>query len=179
MKYASLDLGTIEAVVNKLGGMEGVKSFLNGSTEVVAFKILSLVNGNIVSDAVHAFDLQKFYGSIEGIRFPVNTVKNFGAASLKSYELRRDSYDWDIAKDMPEKFQFDLSEALARIAQMIERQSDGKGGAPLSNGNENLFYVSDLVLRVRWDVSRHEWHVYPQMRDLKCWSAGDRVFSNG
>ena len=28
MKYASLDLGTIEAVVNKLGGLEGVRRFL-------------------------------------------------------------------------------------------------------------------------------------------------------
>lgn len=28
MKYASLDLGTIEAVVNKLGGLDGVRRFL-------------------------------------------------------------------------------------------------------------------------------------------------------
>lgn len=30
MKYASLDLGTIEAVFNKLGGMEGAQRFLRG-----------------------------------------------------------------------------------------------------------------------------------------------------
>ena len=30
MKYASLDLGTIEAVVNKLGGLDGIRRFLAG-----------------------------------------------------------------------------------------------------------------------------------------------------
>lgn len=30
MKYSKLDLGQIEAIVNKLGGMEGVKLFLSG-----------------------------------------------------------------------------------------------------------------------------------------------------
>lgn len=35
MKYASLELGTIEAVFNKLGGMEGAQRFLRGDTEVV------------------------------------------------------------------------------------------------------------------------------------------------
>jgi len=35
-KYPRLDLGTIEAVVNKLGGMEGLGRFLRGETSVVA-----------------------------------------------------------------------------------------------------------------------------------------------
>ena len=35
MKYASLELGTIEAIVNKLGGMEGAHRFLRGDAEVV------------------------------------------------------------------------------------------------------------------------------------------------
>ena len=30
MKYAEMDWGTMEAVVNKLGGMDGVKRFLSG-----------------------------------------------------------------------------------------------------------------------------------------------------
>ena len=34
MKYKKLDLGTIEAVVNKLGGMEGVEKFLRGELTV-------------------------------------------------------------------------------------------------------------------------------------------------
>jgi hypothetical protein len=34
-KYPRLDLGTIEAIVNKLGGMNGVARFLNNETRVV------------------------------------------------------------------------------------------------------------------------------------------------
>ncbi len=34
MKYSALDLGTIEAVVNKLGGMEGVHRFLCGELKL-------------------------------------------------------------------------------------------------------------------------------------------------
>ena len=34
MKYGELTLGQVEAVVNKLGGMEGVKRFLSGKTIV-------------------------------------------------------------------------------------------------------------------------------------------------
>jgi len=39
MKYNNLDLGTIEAIVNKLGGMEGVKRFLSGGIVVKDFLI--------------------------------------------------------------------------------------------------------------------------------------------
>jgi len=35
MKYSKLNLGKIEALVNKLGGEEGLKEFLSGKTEVV------------------------------------------------------------------------------------------------------------------------------------------------
>ena len=36
MKYPKLDLGKIEAMVNKLGGMEGVQEFLSGKTIVIS-----------------------------------------------------------------------------------------------------------------------------------------------
>ncbi len=35
MKYPKLELGTIEAVVNKLGGMEGIKTFLRDNIYIV------------------------------------------------------------------------------------------------------------------------------------------------
>ena len=35
IKYSELSLGQIEAIVNKLGGMDGVQRFLSGSSEVV------------------------------------------------------------------------------------------------------------------------------------------------
>lgn len=38
MKYNKLTLGQIEAVLNRLGGIEGARAFLSGKTEVVAIK---------------------------------------------------------------------------------------------------------------------------------------------
>ncbi len=35
MKYAQVDLGTIEAILNKLGGVDGAQRFLRGDAEVV------------------------------------------------------------------------------------------------------------------------------------------------
>ncbi|MFA5942313.1 MAG: hypothetical protein WC798_01430, partial [Candidatus Paceibacterota bacterium] len=35
MKYSKMDWGTMEAIVNKLGGMEGVERFLRDEMEVV------------------------------------------------------------------------------------------------------------------------------------------------
>ena len=40
MKYGELNLGQIEAVVNRLGGMEGVQRFLAGLSEIVVVKHL-------------------------------------------------------------------------------------------------------------------------------------------
>ncbi len=45
MKYGELTLGQVEAVVNKLGGMEGVKRFLSGET--------------MVKETEHEFDIWK------------------------------------------------------------------------------------------------------------------------
>jgi len=38
MKYNKLNLGTIEAIVNKLGGMEGVEAFLSGNVKITVVK---------------------------------------------------------------------------------------------------------------------------------------------
>lgn len=39
MKYSELNLGQIEALANRLGGMEGVRRFLSGETTVTATKV--------------------------------------------------------------------------------------------------------------------------------------------
>lgn len=41
-KYSSLDLGTIEAVFNKLGGIEGAQRFLRGDVGVVTNHLINL-----------------------------------------------------------------------------------------------------------------------------------------
>lgn len=63
MKYPKLDLGRIEAIVNKLGGMKGVKSFLSGETTIrptdqedwprLSFKVWKTVT---IGNGLHTFD---------------------------------------------------------------------------------------------------------------------------
>jgi hypothetical protein len=62
MKYARLDLGTIEAIVNKLGGLEGVERFLRGELMVESAKpdqFLKLLSGgeNLTIDALNGEDI--------------------------------------------------------------------------------------------------------------------------
>ena len=50
MKYSKLDLGTMEAIINKLGGMEGARKFLREDTEKcvepISFRIGRWLLGN-------------------------------------------------------------------------------------------------------------------------------------
>jgi hypothetical protein len=48
MKYASLDLGTVEAVFNKLGGLEGARAFLRGEQKLAPVSFERNEHGHIV-----------------------------------------------------------------------------------------------------------------------------------
>lgn len=48
MKYASLDLGTVEAVFNKLGGLEGARAFLRGEQKLTSVSFERNEHGHIV-----------------------------------------------------------------------------------------------------------------------------------
>lgn len=186
MKYATLDLGTIEAVFNKLGGLEGAKRFLSGAAEVVLKSILSLVSDKIASDAIKTFDSHAFYKMRDGLwigdffRDNVLTkaapVKQVPATVLKSFELTKNAYDREITPCLPQNYEFDVSEALARIAQMIEKQPGGSEGDLLNNGYSNLFYVPGFVVLVRWGADYRTWYVGAWGLDGLRWSAGYRVF---
>jgi len=186
MKYATLDLGTVEAVFNKLGGLEGAKRFLSGAAEVVLKSILSLVNGKIASDAIKTFDPCVFYKMRDGLWIgdffrdnvlaKAASVKKLPATTLKSLELTKNAYDRDITACLPQNYEFDISEALAHIAQMIELQPNGKEGDLLNNGYANLFYVPGCVVDVSWLADDRYWDVLAWERGDYCWSAGSRVF---
>lgn len=49
MKYGTLNLGQIEAVVNKLGGMEGVQRFLAGETQIVVGEVKAKPTSGILN----------------------------------------------------------------------------------------------------------------------------------
>lgn len=151
MKYAALDLGT-----------------------------------KVASDAIKTFDPHAFYKMRDGlfigdffrdnILAKAASVKKLPATTFKSFNLTKDAYDRDIIPCLPQNYEFDISEALARIAQMIGQQPNGKEGDLLNNGYANLFYVPGCVVSVCWFATYLNWDVDACLRDGFDWDAGRRVF---
>jgi hypothetical protein len=186
-KYASLDLGTIEAVFNKLGGLEGAKRFLQGAVELVIKSVLTLLNAAVASKEVKDFNPDTFYQTRKGlwvsdefnsrVLSKAKSVKKLPATTLKALELAQDATDDQIIAGLPENYEWDVSEALARIASMIEAQPEGKEGDLVNNGYANLFYVPGCVVYVHWNADNRGWGVYVWDRGDDRWGAGCRVFS--
>lgn len=187
MKYGELNLGQIEAVVNKLGGMDGVKQFLAGTVEVVVKSVLALVNNCVQFAAVDTHDPQAFYQARAGlwvsdefrsrILSKAKPVKKLMAAVGKSYDLTQNVYDREITPSLPKDYVFDESEVCARITTMIQKQPNGEEGDLLNNGYANLFYVAGCVVYVYWNADSRKWNVYAWRLDDVCWRADFRVFS--
>ena len=103
MKYNELTLGQVEAVVNKLGGMEGVKRFLAGTVEVVMKSILELVKPDIAVSVRERFVVSdNFKKGNAGIYyigdnftkwFGSKVEENIPAATLSSRRLTQISVD--------------------------------------------------------------------------------------
>ncbi len=94
--------------------------------------------------------------------------------SLNSFNLKKDSTDEEIEKDLPKKHIFSETEVCAIIAELIENKSEGKDGPLLDNGYVNLFYTPSRVVSVIWVVG--VWGVFDWGRGSR-WSQGRRVFS--
>lgn len=186
MKYGELNLGQIEALVDRHGGMEGVQRFLAGTTEVVK-SVLKLFNDSVAFYAVDTHDPQAFYQTRTGlwvsdefrsrILSRARSVKKLAATVGKSYDLAQEAYDRKITPKLPEGHAFDESEVCARIAAMIQKQPKGEAGDLLNNGYANLFYVAGCVVHVRWCADDWEWYVSVSELDDGYWYVGPRVFS--
>jgi len=183
IKHSELNLGQIEAIVNKLGGMEGVKRFLAGTVETVVKSILELVNSGIKVSAWSRFvvadnfkkgnagiyylgdNFQKWFGS--------KVEANVPSATLSSRTLTQSSVDGPIKAELGENHETFLS----WLFEKIEVQSDGREGELLVNGYANIFYVDGRVVPAYWDAG-HGWYVLAfSVENPYTWDDGDRVFS--
>jgi hypothetical protein len=196
MKYNQINLGQIEAIINKLGGEEGVKGLLSGALVVVSNtatkakeKLLELVNsvrakgakkfvakesfkkGN--SDGVAIYDIYQSFKT----NFLGKVEEDIPDTDLKAHKLLRDSRDPNIIVDLGDNHETHL----AHIWSLMKLQPNGGEGALLTNGYANIFYVRDVegvlwAVDVRWFDDG--WHVsaysvgYPD-----AWVADHRVFS--
>lgn len=173
MKYGELNLGQIEAIVNKLGGMEGVQRFLAGSIEVVVKKILTLVATVKVAAVEHFVAAEKFREgeTTDGVKvawlgnnFKTNflgkTEEGVEEAELKLHKLNQDSLDAPIMNELG-----DTDETmLAHLWELLKQQPNGEEGKLLVNGWANVAYIRDVndelwAVSACWDADRGGWDV--------------------
>lgn len=191
MKYGELNLGQIEAIVNKLGGMEGVQRFLAGSIEVVVKKILTLVTTVRIAAGGRFVVAEKFrIGETDGVKiawlgdnvktnFLDKIEENVKAAELKIHRLEQDSLDAPIIAELG-----DVAETtLADFWELLKKQGLGQKGGLLTNGYANIAYIRDTndglwAVRARWRADDGGWSVEARsVADPDGWFAGNQVVS--
>ncbi len=153
MKYANLDLGTIEAIVNKLGGMDGVNRFLRGELEVKEYSLLRRIKTVpvpaqkrfVAKDhfVVNAGEDARVKISYLGDNFCANFLDKIEnpaeEKSLAVSKLLKKSLDLPILGELGDKAETQLSQMFA----LMSEQPDGEGGTLLTNGAANIFYIRD------------------------------------
>jgi len=166
MKYPKMEWGTMEAIINKLGGMKGVREFLSGTLVVVKNtttrakeKLLELIttvrvsgekkfvaknNFNTINeDGVKIFDIYKNF--LEN--FLDKVEENIPDAELKSHVLLKDSCDLNIIFELGKNYET----RLAYIWSLMKLQPNGEDGVLLTNSYANVFYVRDIE-GILWGV---------------------------
>jgi hypothetical protein len=168
IKYSDLNLGQIEAVVNKLGGMDGLRDFLSGAlvvvkntTEKAKEKLLEFVASFKVAGAEKFVAKQHFKKDTSdtaivkiswlGDDFKTNflglTEENVPEADLKVQKLLKGSRDPGIIVELGDNY----TVSLAHVWNAMALQPKGEDGNLLTNGWANIFYVAD-VNGVVWAV---------------------------
>ncbi|MCX6786409.1 MAG: hypothetical protein NTU85_01140 [Candidatus Kaiserbacteria bacterium] len=100
MKYGELNLGQVEAIVNKLGGMEGVQRFLAGNSEVVVKKNaasdtfrLTVDHNKSLAEMIAAGRYDWTNDDITAKRFPIT------GEGLVEFEARYFHFDRNISSE--------------------------------------------------------------------------------
>ncbi len=196
MKYGDLNLGQIEAIVNKLGGMDGVKGLLSGALVVVnavTEKFLELV-GTIMVPATKKFVATDHFTVDVSAKAEVrigylsDSFRNWflgkteeprGTTELNYQRLRKYSPDKPILDELGDT----AETTLGMVWELLRLQPNGEdGGTMLTNGCANIFYVRDVNGELRtvcaclsaddgWYVSAHS------VAGSHGQHAGHRVFS--
>jgi len=175
MKYGQLNLGQIEALVNKLGGMDAVMSILRGDA----------VGGN--------FDHHKFFQNRKGLWISEEFVERILSVTKKTeriqlpkhvsgFTLPKNMSDAEIRRELGDNHVFSATEGCVAIDEMIYRQPNGENGDLVNDGKANIFYVRGegrevFTVGVRWDAGAREWIVFAYRLVDYRWSAGRRAFS--
>ncbi len=166
MKYSELNLGQIEAIVNKLGGMDGVQRFLAGTSEVIAKGLLERLATTITIPVVASFTAKDFFvidtskkaavkigwlGENFKKKFLPKVEKNeVPAEELAPNKLLERAYDPAIITALGGEAKVEIT--LGQFFAAFAKQPNGEAGALLTNGYANVGYIRDIE-GVLWAVS--------------------------
>lgn len=186
MKYGELNLGQIEAIVNKLGGMEGVHRFLRGEMIARELNLLRQINTVATSgakkfvarDALKDANVGWTDGNFKKL-FLDKVEEDVGDATIAVYRLNKDSLDAMIFAELGNRAEV----KLVHFFELLKRQSKGENGALLRNGYPNVAYIkgnngSVWAFFASWRSGLGCWFVSAQSFEVSCgWDAGSQVLS--
>lgn len=157
-----------------------------------ALKYLALVKDGIAINA-SIFDTSRFtkgpvkYYIWDNFR---NWILNMAPDQIPAFQgtltkfmLTKSMNDAEIRSEIGDGT-YSVSEVLATIAALTERQPKGEDGDLLTNGYANIFYVKlndacVVAVGVGWDSGDREWHCDASGLGGGRWAGGSCVFSRG
>jgi hypothetical protein len=186
MKYPKMEWGTMEAIVNKIGGEERAAQFLRGELTIKESDLLRRITTVSVSGAkkfVAEDRLQVCNIGWTGDNFKKlfldKVEENVPNAVIAIHRLERNSLDAPILTELGKR----AEAKLVHFFGLIEKQSKGEDGLLLTNGRANIAYIigSDgnvWTVNAYWISRARYWIVGAvSVDDPHEWCAGDRVLS--
>ena len=190
MIYGELNLGQIEAVINKLGGMDGVMQFLaDKSVTPPLLGFITVVKVPAVKQFV-ASDYFKHGEVVDGVmcylldnfqkQFGQRVDENVDECDIRIHKLLRNSRDLGIRAEITEERE---ETKLAHLWHLLTLQPNGENGTLLTNGSANIFRIRDTegtlwVVDAFWRSGRRGWRLgASSVGSLREWCNGNLVYS--
>lgn len=186
MKYGNVNLGQIEALINKLGGEEGLHRFLVGELTIKEPDLLRRITTISVPGTKRfvAKDHLKtanigWAGDNFNKLFLKKAEENVKDLTIAVDRLEKNSLDASILAELGNRAEINL----AHFFWLIEKQSKGENGPLLTNGYANIAYILGIdgnlwAVGVYWYSGRGYWRVGAvSVEDPVGWSTGCQVLS--
>ncbi len=195
MKYGEATMGQFEAVINKLGGMDGLQRFLNDEMIVRAVEFLKF-NDKVTLGGIQKFVARDAFGenNADSIKFYLwpdfqdnylgKIEENVGSATVAVHQLEKPLRDDRIMAELG----IDLKTKkgvikLAHFREMLKAQAQGQEGPLLVNGYANIVYIEDekgvfWAVHADWSSSGREWGIDANsLGSPNEWHGGNQVLS--
>ncbi|MEK7562094.1 MAG: hypothetical protein AAB509_00230 [Patescibacteria group bacterium] len=187
MKYNDITLGQVEAVWNKLGGMEGVERFLRGE---VTFKQPALLRklASVQVDAVVRLVADEKTRKDANVGWTGDNFKKFFLGNVEEdveaiivavHRLGQSSLDAPIMTELGDRAKI----KIAHFFELLKKQSRGEDGVLLTNGYANVAYIKGSdgnvwAVRAYWGSYSSYWSVEANsVGSPSMWVAGVQILS--